>query len=82
MTPTMEEFRRTIFTARRTPHAARRTPHAARRTSHDSRAFDYQTHGRTCPPSATGLWKYRAIYLEGRQPFGQWSDTGSIAVTG
>ena len=33
-------------------------------------------------PGATTLWKYRAIYLEGDQPFGQWSDTGSIAVTG
>ena len=33
-------------------------------------------------PGATVLWKYRAIYLEGDHPFGQWSDTGSIAVTG
>ena len=33
-------------------------------------------------PGATTLWKYRAIYLEGDQPFGQWSDTGSIAVVG
>jgi len=31
---------------------------------------------------ATVLWKYRAIYLDGDQVFGQWSDVGSIAVTG
>ena len=30
----------------------------------------------------TALWKYRAIYLEGDQVFGQWSDAVSIAVTG
>ncbi len=30
----------------------------------------------------TVLWKYRAIYLDGDHVFGQWSDTGSIAVTG
>ena len=33
-------------------------------------------------PGATILWKYRAIYLEGDQPFGQWSSPVSIAVTG
>lgn len=31
---------------------------------------------------ATVLWKYRAIYLDGDTVFGQWSDVGSIAVTG
>ena len=33
-------------------------------------------------PGTTALWKYRAIYLEGDQVFGQWSDVTSIAVTG
>ena len=33
-------------------------------------------------PGATVLWKYRAIYLDGDQVFGQWSDASSIAVTG
>jgi hypothetical protein len=33
-------------------------------------------------PGATVLWKYRAIYLDGDTVFGQWSDVGSIAVTG
>lgn len=33
-------------------------------------------------PGATVLWKCRAIYLDGDQVFGQWSDTVSIAVTG
>jgi hypothetical protein len=33
-------------------------------------------------PGTTALWKYRALYLDGDQPFGQWSDPASIAVTG
>ena len=33
-------------------------------------------------PGTTALWKYRAIYLEGDQVFGQWSDVVSLAVTG
>ena len=33
-------------------------------------------------PGATVLWKYRAIYLDGDTVFGQWSDVGTIAVTG
>ena len=31
---------------------------------------------------ATVLLKYRAIYLDGDQVSGQWSDVGTIAVTG
>lgn len=34
------------------------------------------------PPGATVPWKYRAIYLDGDTVFGQWSDVGTIAVTG
>lgn len=30
----------------------------------------------------TALCKYPAIYLDGDQVFGQWSDVGSIAVSG
>lgn len=33
-------------------------------------------------PGTTALWKYRALYLDGDQPFGQWSDTVQIAVQG
>lgn len=33
-------------------------------------------------PGTTALWKYRAIYLQGDQVFGQWSDPVSIAVHG
>ena len=33
-------------------------------------------------PGTTALWKYRAIYLQGDQVFGQWSDVASIAVHG
>lgn len=33
-------------------------------------------------PGTTALWKYRALYLDGDQPFGQWSDTAQIAVQG
>lgn len=33
-------------------------------------------------PGTSAIWKYRAIYLEGDQPFGQWSDTVQIAVQG
>ena len=36
----------------------------------------------TLAPGATALWKYRAIYRDGDQGFGQWSDVGSIAVVG
>lgn len=36
----------------------------------------------TLAPGATALWKYRAIYLNGDAPFGQWSDVASIAVQG
>ena len=38
----------------------------------------------TVTPAAgtTALWRYRAIYLDGDEPFGQWSDPVSIAVTG
>jgi len=34
----------------------------------------------TPAPGTTALWKYRAIYLDGDESFGQWSDTVSIAV--
>ena len=30
----------------------------------------------------TALWKYRAIYMDGDEVFGQWSDVVSIAVVG
>ena len=33
-------------------------------------------------PGTTALWKYRALYLDGDAPFGQWSDTATIAVQG
>ena len=36
----------------------------------------------TPAPGTTALWKYRAIYLDGDEPFGQWSDTATIAVQG
>ena len=36
----------------------------------------------TLAPGNTALWKYRAIYLDGDQGFGQRSDVVSIAVTG
>jgi len=36
----------------------------------------------TAAAGTTALWKYRAIYLDGDEPFGQWSDPVSIAVTG
>ena len=32
-------------------------------------------------PGTTALWKYRAIYLNGDEQFGQWSDVVSLAVT-
>ena len=34
------------------------------------------------PPGTAAVWRYRAIYLDGDQLFGQWSDVVSIAVTG
>ena len=36
----------------------------------------------TPAPGTAAVWKYRAIYLMGDQPFGQWSDTATIAVQG
>ena len=33
-------------------------------------------------PGTTALWRYRAIYLDGDQVFGQWSDVVSLAVQG
>lgn len=33
-------------------------------------------------PATTALWRYRAIYLDGDQVFGQLSDVMSIAVQG
>ncbi|MEN9573999.1 MAG: hypothetical protein RL514_1854 [Verrucomicrobiota bacterium] len=36
----------------------------------------------TLAPGTTALWKYRALYLDGDQPFGQWSDPVQIAVQG
>ena len=36
----------------------------------------------TPAPGTAAVWKYRAIYLQGDQPFGQWSDTATIAVQG
>jgi hypothetical protein len=36
----------------------------------------------TLAPGTTALWKYRALYLDGDEPFGQWSDTVQIAVQG
>ena len=36
----------------------------------------------TLAPGTTALWKYRAIYMDGDEVFGQWSDVVSIAVTG
>ena len=36
----------------------------------------------TLPPGTAAVWKYRAIYLQGDQVFGQWSDVASIAVHG
>ena len=36
----------------------------------------------TPAPGTAAVWKYRAIYLLGDQPFGQWSDTATIAVQG
>ena len=36
----------------------------------------------TLPPGTAAVWKYRAIYLQGDQVFGQWSDVASIAVQG
>ena len=36
----------------------------------------------TLPPGTAAVWRYRAIYLDGDQLFGQWSDVVSIAVTG
>ena len=36
----------------------------------------------TPAPGTAAVWKYRAIYLQGDQPFGQWSDTTTIAVQG
>lgn len=34
------------------------------------------------PPTGASVWKYRAIYIQGDQVFGQWSDVATIAVTG
>lgn len=34
------------------------------------------------PPPGASVWKYRAIYLQGDQVFGQWSDVATIAVAG
>ena len=34
------------------------------------------------PAGTAAVWKYRAIYLLGDEPFGQWSDPVSIAVQG
>ena len=31
---------------------------------------------------AVALWKYRAIYLQGDEQFGQWSDVAEITVRG
>ena len=36
----------------------------------------------TPAPGTAAVWKYRVIYLQGDQPFGQWSDTATIAVQG
>ena len=36
----------------------------------------------TLAPGTAAVWKYRAIYLNGDEPFGQWSDPVSIAVQG
>ena len=38
----------------------------------------------TAPPvaGAVPLWKDRAIYLQGDEPFGQWSDVAEITVRG
>jgi hypothetical protein len=33
-------------------------------------------------PGTAAVWKYRAIYLNGDELFGQWSDAVSIAVQG
>ena len=33
-------------------------------------------------PCTAAAWKHRAIYLQGDQPFGQWSDVASVAVQG
>ena len=33
-------------------------------------------------PGTTALWRYRAIYLNGDEQFGQWSEPASIAVRG
>ena len=33
-------------------------------------------------PGTAAVWKYRAIYLNGDEQFGQWSDPVSIAVQG
>ncbi len=42
---------------------------------------DIKPHYEAPPLGATVLLKYCAIYLDGDHPFGQWSDTESIAVT-
>jgi hypothetical protein len=36
----------------------------------------------TLPSGTAAVWRYRAIYLEGDQLFGQWSDVVSLAVQG
>ncbi len=36
----------------------------------------------TLPAGTAAVWKYHAIYLNGDEPFGQWSDTASLAVQG
>ena len=36
----------------------------------------------TPPPAGAAVWRYRAIYLQGDQVFGQWSDPVTIAVRG
>ena len=33
-------------------------------------------------PGTAAVWRYRAIYLDGDQVFGQWSDVVSLAVQG
>ncbi len=36
----------------------------------------------TLAPGTSAIWKYRAIYLDGDEPFGLWSDTAQIAAQG
>lgn len=36
----------------------------------------------TLQPGTAAVWRYRAIYLDGDEVFGQWSDVVSLAVTG